>query len=114
MRAGQRSALVEIQRNVPARDEAGQPISAWQTVGNPVWADVRHRSGMEALRGDTAATVVQVSVRIPYPVLAEVVIDTSMRLLCDGDIYEIHAVLPDRQKRRHADLVCQQIPARVE
>ncbi|USE78910.1 phage head closure protein [Cupriavidus gilardii] len=113
MRAGARSALVEIQRNVPAQDEAGQPISSWQTVAT-AWANVRHRSGMEAVRGDTPASVVQVSVRIPYPVVVETPIDSSMRLLCEGEPYDIQAVLPDRQKRQHVDLVCQLVPARVE
>ncbi|USE81152.1 phage head closure protein [Cupriavidus gilardii] len=113
MRAGARSALVEIQRNVPVRDEAGQPISSWQTVAT-AWADVRHRSGMEAIRGDAPASVVQVSARLPYPVMAEIQIDTGMRLLHEGERYDIQAVLPDRQKRQHVDLVCQLVPARVE
>lgn len=114
MRAGSRSALVEIQRNESIRDEAGQPMSNWQTVGAPVWADVRHRSGMEAVRSDTSASVVQVSVRIAYPVLAEIPIDTSMRVLYEGEAYGIQAVLPDSQKRQHVDLVCQLVPARAE
>lgn len=113
MRAGARTALVEIQRNVQTEDETGQPISDWKTVGT-AWGDVRHRSGMEAVRGDTPASVVQVSVRLPYPVLAEVPIDTSMRVLYEGEPYDIKAVLPDRQKRQHVDLVCQLVPERVE
>ncbi len=113
MRAGARSALVEIQRNVPTTDEAGQPVSGWQTVGT-AWVNVRHRSGMEAVRADTPTSVVQVSVRIPYPVIAETPIDTSMRLLCEGESYEIQAVLPDLQKRQHVDIVCQLVPERAE
>jgi len=111
MRAGQLSTAVEIQRNVTTRDEAGQPVSSWQTVGI-TWANLCHRSGVEAIRGDTPASVVQVSVRIPYPLLTQVRIDTSMRLLCKGDAYDIQAVLPDQQKRKFADLVCQLVPAR--
>ncbi|CAG9177746.1 phage head closure protein [Cupriavidus pampae] len=114
MRAGQRSALVEFQRNVPTQDDAGQPISSWATVGAPVWADVRHRTGAESIRGDTPASVVQVSVRVPYPVLSEFSIDSSMRVLCDGDAYEVQAVLPDKQRRQHVDVVCQLVPARVD
>ncbi|WP_423782067.1 phage head closure protein [Cupriavidus pauculus] len=114
MRAGERSVLIEIQHNVATRDAAGQPIASWQTIGAQHWADVRHRSGIETMRADMPTSVVQVSGRIPYPVFIESGVDSRMRVLCEGDAYEIQAVLPDKKGRRYADLVCQLVPAKAD
>ena len=55
MRAGQRSERVEIQRPADGQDDLGQPTVGWVTV-RPVWANILHRSGIEAIRADAPAS----------------------------------------------------------
>lgn len=105
MRAGQRSELVQIQRPADGQDDLGQPTVGWVTV-RPVWANILHRSGIEAIRADVPASIVQASVRIPLPAAEGVT--TAMRILCaDGIAYGIKAIMPDRVKRQFVDLVCE-------
>ncbi|MEN7529336.1 phage head closure protein [Cupriavidus sp. DL-D2] len=105
MRAGQRSERVEIQRPANGKDELEQPTIGWETV-RPVWANILHRTGIEAIRADAPTSIVQASVRIPWPAADGVT--TAMRVLCaDGTAYGIKAILPDRVKRQFVDLVCE-------
>lgn len=86
-------------------DELGQPSpTGWQVVARP-WASVRHQSGAQAIKAGAVTPQVQASVRMRYrrDVLA------GMRIR-DGDtMYSVQAVLPDRVRRRHVDLVCEVI-----
>lgn len=105
MRAGQRSERVEIQRPADGQDDYGQPTVGWVSV-RPVWANILHRSGIEAIRADAPTSIVQASVRIPL--LAAEGVTTAMRVLCaDGTAYGIKAILPDRVRREYVDLVCE-------
>ncbi|WP_137923949.1 phage head closure protein [Cupriavidus sp. 2SB] len=105
MRTGQRSELVQIQRPIDGQDELGGPLPGWETV-RPAWANILHRSGIEAIRADAPTSIVQASVRIPWRAAEGVT--TAMRVLCaDGTAYGIKAILPDRVKRQFVDLVCE-------
>ncbi|URF02973.1 phage head closure protein [Cupriavidus campinensis] len=105
MRAGQRSELVQIQRPAEGQDEFGQPVAGWVTV-TEAWASIVHRTGLEVIRADAPASLVQASIRIPAPAAAGVT--NAMRVLCaDGTAYNIKGVLPDRVKREFVDLVCE-------
>ena len=69
-----------------------------------VWANVRHVSGLQAIRAGADVSVVQVSVRIRY----RTDINAGMRLLHGSDVYDIRAVLPE-SGRQYVDLVCQKV-----
>lgn len=105
MRAGQRSELVQIQKQGEGEDELGQPTLGWVNVID-VWANILHRSGLEVIRADAPTSIVQASIRIPAPAAKGVT--AAMRVLCaDGTAYNIKAVLRDRVKREFVDLVCE-------
>ncbi|WP_284459691.1 phage head closure protein [Cupriavidus campinensis] len=96
---------MQIQRPAEGQDEFGQPVAGWVTV-TEAWANIVHRSGIEAIRADAPASIVQASVRVPW--LAADGVTTAMRVLCaDGTAYGIKSILPDRVKRQFVDLVCE-------
>lgn len=92
---------VTLQRRAPGRDAAGQPATVWQPVVT-VWADVRHTSGLEAIKAGATASVVQASIRIRW----REGVDSGMRAVRGAVVYEIKAVLP-HVRREHIDLVCE-------
>lgn len=94
---------ITIQKMGPDQDEIGQPIPAdWVDVVT-VWADIRHQSGMEAVKADAPVSVVKASIRIRY----REGINAGMRVLHGSTAYNITAVLPDVAKKEHVDLVCE-------
>lgn len=103
MQAGKLRSRVLLQRPGPGRDELNQRDPAsWSDV-TKLWANIAHKSGLESIKGDAAASVVQASVRIRY----RTGIDASMRIVHGTTIYDIRAVLPDEGKREFTDLVCE-------
>jgi len=100
--AGKLNRRATIQQKTVTYDELHQPTGeAWVDLAT-VWADVRHVSGIEAVRSGADTSVVQASIRIRYrPGL-----DADMRVLCDGKTYDVRAVLDDVAARKYTDLVC--------
>lgn len=94
---------IDIERRVAGEDALGQPLESWELVAG-VWADVRHKSGLSAIKGDADTSIVQSSIRIRY----RAGLDTGMRVTHGGDRYDIRALLPDG-KRQYLDLVCQKV-----
>lgn len=103
MRAGTLKDWITIQQTGNMKDELGQTIPGWPVLDS-MWADIRFPSGLETVRADATVSVVKASIRIRRrtDVLA------SMRVLDDeGRIYDIKAVLPNKQSRQYIDLVCE-------
>ena len=103
MRAGTLKNWVTIQRPGTIKDELGQLMPGWLVLDS-VWADIRFQSGLEMARADTTVSVLKASIRIRQrtDVLA------NMRVVDDeGRIYEIKAVVPNKQSRQFIDLVCE-------
>lgn len=94
---------VSIERRVADEDALGQPLDIWE-LDAAVWADVHHKSGLAAIKGDADVSIVQASIRIRH----RAGIDAGMRVTHDGQQYDIKAVLPDG-KRQYLDLVCQAV-----
>lgn len=90
MRAGQLDKRITLQKLADGRDAWGQPVTSWQDVGLPIWANVRFLSGSETIRSGAAeAQMTRASIRIrPRAV------DPSWRVLFAGTAYEIKSVLP--------------------
>lgn len=102
MQIGKLKNRVTIQQLTAGQDEIGQPVTTWSDVAT-AWANIRHISGIEAVRADSFASIVKVSIRIRY----RVGINAGMRILHDSTAYNITAVLPDEGKKQYADLVCE-------
>ena len=101
MQAGRLTRRCTLQQPGTTTDELGQPIPGWTDVAT-VWADIRHRSGLSAIKSGADVSIVQSSIRIRY----RAGIDAGMRVVHGADIYDIRAVLPDGGKQ-FVDLVCQ-------
>lgn len=93
---------VTLQQAGTTADALGQPIDGWTDVAT-VGADIRHLSGIEAVKAGAATSKVTASARIRFR--DDVV--AGMRLLYGATAYRITAVLPDLQKRQYVDLVCE-------
>lgn len=100
--AGKLRDRVVLQKPADGRDAWGQPVTSWQDVGLPIWADVRFLSGSETIRSGAAeAQTTRASIRIrPRAV------DPSWRVLFAGGAYEIKSVLPADD---HVDLVVEAV-----
>ena len=101
MQAGRLNRKCTLQQPGATADELGQPIPGWTDVAT-VWADIKHLSGLSAIKSGADVSIVQSSIRIRY----RAGIDAGMRVVHGADIYDIRAVLPDGGKQ-FVDLVCQ-------
>jgi SPP1 family predicted phage head-tail adaptor len=102
--AGKLNRRVLIQRKSRQKDAAGQTIDVWLDHAR-VWANFKTITGsafshQEFIAGDVEVGPVTTSVRIRF----RTDIETDMRLVYDGKIYDIKAVLPDEDRREYCDL----------
>lgn len=103
LRAGTLKDRITIQRHTQEKDEWGTLIPgsiAWVELAK-VWADVKHSSGLGAIKADAEVSIVRASIRIRR----RVDVDAGMRVLFGTVVYDIEAVLPGGN-RQHVDLVC--------
>lgn len=106
LRAGSLRDRITIQRHTQEKDGWGTPIPgsiAWVELAK-VWADVKHRSGLSAIKAEAEVSIVRASIRIRR----RVDVDAGMRVVFMGATYDIEAVLPGAA-REYIDLVCKQI-----
>lgn len=103
-RAGTLKDRIHIQRKTGGKD-------GWRTPGQEAWenitpariaADVKHLSGLGAIKADAEVSIVRVSIRIRR----RAGIDAGMRVLFASQIYALKAVLPG-PTREYIDLVCE-------
>lgn len=105
LRAGTLNRRVRIERPNQVKKPSGQVVAnGWAEVAT-VWADIRAMNGREFASSGAAQTLTTTSIRVRY----RTGIDTTMRCVdvVDGQVYDIVAVLPDKQRREHVDLACQ-------
>lgn len=103
--AGKLNRRITIERRVSGEDAAGQPIEGWEPVAT-VWADIRTPTGLGAVRdmqGDIAASITRYSIRIRY----REGLDAGMRVLAQGEVFDIKQVRMDYAGRVWTDLVCE-------
>jgi SPP1 family predicted phage head-tail adaptor len=93
---------VTIRQRSGTTDAAGQPSRTFVDLVS-VWADVRHPSGVEQLRGEAPVSVVRASIKVRL----RSDITAAMQAVHAGVTYDIKAVLPDRQDRRFMFLTCE-------
>jgi len=102
--AGSLNKRVTIERKVPGKDAAGQPIQSWVEVCT-VWGRVRTQTGFgfvhaEFIASDAETVRTTASIRIRF----RNGLDTTMRVKVDGVIYEIKAILPDTTGKEFTDI----------
>lgn len=103
MHSGLLNKRVSLEARVITRDASGGTIETWQPVAT-VWAGIAPLSGREFV----AAQSVQAGVTTRITIRWRAGIDASMRLVHEGLIYNVRAVLPDPTLRRHITLMCEQ------
>ena len=104
MQAGRLNRRCTLQQPGTTTDEIGQPIPGWTDVAT-VWADIRMKSGLEAIKAGASVSVVQASIRVRY----RAGINAGMRIVHNLQAYNITAVMPDVGGREYVDLVCQAV-----
>lgn len=101
-RAGSLRDYIHIQRRATAEDGWGSPIDTWENItAQRLAANVRHRSGMSTIKADADVSITRSSIRIRR----RTDVNAGMRVLFDGQVYEIDDVLPG-ETREYIDLVC--------
>lgn len=100
----QMNSRVTLQARSASVDALGQPVETWSDVAT-VWANIRHPSGLSAIKADADVSIVKASIRIRY----RTDIDAGMRVVHGARIYDIQAVLPDESERQTVDLVCRKV-----
>jgi SPP1 family predicted phage head-tail adaptor len=102
MRPGLLNSRVVVQQQSTTQDALGQPVLSWSTFAT-LWADVRHTSGIEAVKDSAIASVVRASIRVRY----RGDLTTAMRVVHGSTTYNIVAVLPDVGGKEYVDLACE-------
>lgn len=93
MRAGELRHRVKVQSYTTTVDPStGYREQAWADAAE-LWADVRHLSGTESIRAAVDTSIVKASCRIRW----RTGITAAMRVIFNGLIYDIEAVLPDHK-----------------
>lgn len=102
MSAGMRRSRVNIEQKTRVKDDWGHENDAWVPYVEGLWVNIKHLSGRAFVAAGKEVSEAAVSIRISY----RRGVTAAMRVR-DGDtVYEIKAVLPDEERRRHVDLVC--------
>lgn len=84
----------------PTYDASGDPVIGW-TEHATVWANFRSVNGKEYIGGGREVSQGAVSFRIRF----RDDITADMRGAMDGEVFSFIAVLPERAKREHTDIV---------
>lgn len=105
MQAGRLNRRCVIQEKGPGEDELGQPLpDDWVPLAT-VWADIRHKSGLEAIKAGAPVSTVQASIRIRY----RSDVTAGMRVVHNLVPYDIKAVMEDVAGREFVDLACEAV-----
>jgi len=99
---GKLNCRVTIQQRAAGQDATGKPNGAWGTL-DTVWASIRHETGAEFIRADHDTSVVKASIRIRR----RLDVTNAMRVVYEGTVYQVRAVLQDHARKQHTDLVCE-------
>lgn len=94
---------VDIEQPLRTQGSDGDVTETWVPVASKVPAEIVPLSGREYITADAAQAGVNARLTIRY--MAG--IRPDMRVVHDGTIYDIKAVLPDPTLRRHLTLMCQ-------
>jgi len=111
MTARARNRRILVQRRSGAVDEAGQPLDEWVDVG-PLWAGIANETGLGAIRssllGNVSQSIARYSFLVSFEAARALGIDEGMRVLHDGEIFEVKGITRDFKDRKSAFVICEQ------
>jgi SPP1 family predicted phage head-tail adaptor len=93
---------ITVQRKDRIRDAFGDPVVQWTDVCT-VWAEVVDRTGKQVYDTEQDIDAVTTRVRIRF----RTDIEPQMRVVYNGNFYEIHAVMDLNGRGDFIELVCQ-------
>ncbi|HIC7213958.1 MULTISPECIES: phage head closure protein [Burkholderia cepacia complex] len=102
MRSGDFNRRITIQVKQAGQDDLGQPVTSWVDFAKDVPTNLLASTGKEYVNSGEEISKAQVSMRIRW----RTDVTAAMRVLYDGGIFNIEAVLPDYAGRRFIDLAC--------
>lgn len=114
MIAGRLNRRISIQTQTTAQDAAGQPLSTWNTAYQ-CWAGVDIQASQ--LLYSTAEFVSKVTLRITTRWTSSFTFSPNQRIIYQEvttgitHVYNIEAVLNDKQKNRQLVLMCYELGA---
>ena len=106
MQAGRLRHRITIQEPVTARNSYGEAITTWTAVAT-VWASVEPLSGREFFAAEHVQSEVTHRVRMRW----QSGITPDMRVLFDGRVLTIDAVINYGERRTDLQLMCQEVAA---
>jgi SPP1 family predicted phage head-tail adaptor len=101
MRAGDLRRQIKIQQRSTAQDTLGQPVLTWTDVCT-TWADIQPLSGRELELAQAINAEVNHQVTIRY----RTGITAAMRVLYQGRIFNIQAVMDVDTRHKELQLMC--------
>lgn len=105
--AGNLNRRITIQRRGPKQDAGGQPIDGWVEVVKP-WAWIKGQTGMGVGRQMAGEGTVTTSLNLySFRIRYRPAITDAMRVLYDGQAFDIKQVRHDLAGREWTDLVCE-------
>ena len=90
---------IAVQAASTEQDDTGQPLDAWTDFAL-LWANIKHQSGISAIRSGMDTSTVKASIRIRHTAG----IHAGMRVLHDGTHYNIQSVALHADKK-YIDLI---------
>lgn len=111
LRAGELNRLVRVERRVPGRDAAGQPLDTWEPIGD-IWTGIANETGLGAIRsslqGGVPTSIARYSFLVRYETAKAMGIDAGMRAVHEGLVFEIKGMVRDLKHREKAYILCEQ------
>jgi SPP1 family predicted phage head-tail adaptor len=103
MRAGTLRHRVHVQHKAETRDQYGGVVAGWATFAASVPAAILPISGREFFAAEAQQS--EVTAKIVMRQLDGLL--TSMRIVHNGQQYNIRAILPDATRARHVVCMCE-------
>lgn len=100
MQAGKLRHRIAIERKTEARDSFGDAVPTWSLLAN-VWAEILAVAGREEVLSAQHREVGQWRIRIRK----RADMNGTLRVVHDGTVYDVLAVLPDPWKAREQILL---------
>lgn len=97
---------ITIEQPSQTRDEFGGVIDGWAVVAQNVPAEVMAMTGREYL----AARAMQAATMTTFVIRQSPKVTQTMRILFNGEVYAVKAVLPDSTFMRYQKIMCETGP----
>jgi len=104
VRAGELRHRVTIQQKSVVRDSYGEEDVTWTNVAT-VWGSVEPLQGREFIEAKQTQAEITTRIRIRY----RSSISPEMRVVWDGHIYDIEAVIDVGGRKRELQLMCTEV-----